>query len=90
MLSVNSSFLLNDQGNVGIMFDDPNFVRSDTILFDRQTGNVHALLNETQMLVGHIAGKVLDAFTRQSKVTLSSLRCDGSTLDLEARVVVIQ
>lgn len=89
MLSVNSSFLCNDKGAVGILFDDPNFVRSETILLDTSTGHVHALLNETQMLVGHLSGKLVQAFANQNKVMLTSRRSDGSMLDLVARLVVI-
>lgn len=89
MLSVNSSFLCNDKGSVGILFDDANFVRAETILFNTNTGDVHALLNETQMLVGNLNGKLLQAFANQNKVTLTSRRCDGSMLDLVARLVVI-
>ena len=89
MSSVNSSFLCNDKGAVGILFDDPNFVRSETILFDANTGHVHAVLGEQQMLVGHLSGKLVQAFANQNKVTLTSRRIDGSILDLEARLVVI-
>ncbi len=89
MLSVNSSFLLNDKGFVGIVFDDANFVRSDTIIVEQSTGDIHAMLNEKQMLIGHLTGKLIQAFSRQSKVMLSSMRSDGSVLDLEARLIVV-
>ena len=89
MTSVNSSFLCNDKGMVGILFDDPNFVRSETIIYDETTGNVHALLNNTQMLIGRVSGSLTKAFSNQNKVTLSSMRVDGSVLDLEARLVVV-
>lgn len=89
MLSVNSSFLCNDKGVVGILFDDLNFVRADTIIFEQSTGNVHALLDNAQMLIGHIKGKLTQAFANQNKVTLTSMRSDGSMLDLEAKLVVI-
>ncbi len=88
MLSVNSSFLLNDKGSVGILFDDPNFVRSETIICEASTGDIHAVLNEKQMLIGHLTDKLIKALSGQSKVMLSSMRCDGSMLDLEARLVV--
>lgn len=71
------------------MFDDPNFVRSETIIFDTETGNVHALLNNAQMLIGHISGNLIKAFSNQNKVTLTSMRSDGSVLDLEAKLVVV-
>lgn len=90
MLSVNSSFLCNDKGAVGILFDDLNFVRSDTIIFETATGNVHALLNNTQMLIGHLSGNLIKAFSNQNKVMLTSMRTDGSMLDLEADLIVIQ
>jgi hypothetical protein len=89
MHSVNSSFLCNDKGLVGILFDDPNFVRAETILFERETGNVHALIDSRQMLVGHLSGQLVQAFSNQNKVTLTSRRVDGSMLDLEARLVVL-
>ncbi len=89
MLSVNSSFLCNYKGAVGISFDDPNFVRSETIIYEEATGNVHALLNNTQMLIGHISGHLTKAFANQNRVTLTSMRTDGSVLDLEARLVVV-
>ncbi len=89
MLSVNSSFLCNDKGTVGILFDDPNFVRSDTIIFNEATGHVHALLNNAQMLIGHISGHMIKAFSNQNSVMLTSQRSDGSMLDLEARLVIV-
>ncbi|PZP57151.1 MAG: hypothetical protein DI586_01200 [Micavibrio aeruginosavorus] len=89
MLSVNSSFQCNDRGAVGISFDDPNFVRAETIIYEEATGNVHALLNNKQMLIGHISGTMTKAFSNQNSVTLSSQRIDGTVLDLEARLVVV-
>jgi len=89
MLSVNSSFLCNDKGCVGILFDDPNFVRAETIFFEPRSGDVHALLENSKMLVGHISGQLVQAFSNQNRVMLTSRRSDGSMLDLEARLVVI-
>ena len=89
MLAVNSDFLCNDKGVVGISFDDPNFVRAETIMFDSATGEVHALLNNAQMLVGRIHNTMIKAFSNQNKVMLSSMRIDGSILGMEANLVVV-
>jgi hypothetical protein len=88
MQVVHSSFLVNQSGHVAIVFDDPNFVRSETIIFDRETGALHAVLHHQSHLVGQASGRILEALARQTRVTLSSTRIDGSQLDLVADLVV--
>jgi hypothetical protein len=92
-MQINTNFLMHEQGGMTIMFDDPNFVRSETIIFDQSTGVLHAVLEDKPVSIGHVSGALAAAFTRQaqkqSKIQLSSLRVDGSVLDLEANFIVI-
>lgn len=88
-MQIQSNVLLHEQGYMAIMFDDPNFTRSETIVFDQTTGYLHAVLEGKAISIGQISGQLKAVFARQTSVQLSSLRPDGSVLDLQAKVVVI-
>ena len=92
-MEINTDFLVHESGHMAIMFDDPNFVRAQTIIFDQSTGVLHAVLEDKPVSIGHVSGALVAAFARQSQlqstIQLSSLRVDGSVLDMHAHFVVI-
>jgi hypothetical protein len=84
MADVSSSFLRNGSGDVAIVFDDPTFVRAEIVLLDRSRGAVHALLHERLHLIGEVSRDMADMMCQKSDVLLSSVRPDGSVLDMRA------
>jgi hypothetical protein len=88
-MQIQTNILLHEQGHMAIMFDDPNFTRSETIIFDQSTGLLHAVLEDKPISIGYVAGDLARAFSKQSQIQLSSLRPDGSLLELSARLIVI-
>ena len=88
MADISSGFLLNQAGNVAIVFDDPAFVLAETILLDRKSGTLHAILHEQDHHIGTISGHMIEAFSANRCVLLTSRRGDGSIIDLQAGLVV--
>ena len=88
-MDVSTNVLLHASGKMAIMFDDPNFARCETIIFDETTGYLHAVLEDKPMSIGHITGALVKEFSKQSKIQLSALRPDGSMLNLDANLIVI-
>ena len=88
MADISTGFLLNDAGKVAIVFDDPTFVRSETITLDLRSGEVHAILHEMHHHLGTISGELAEAFAGNSRVLLTSRRGDGSVIDLQADLIV--
>ncbi|MBP9050803.1 MAG: hypothetical protein KBC88_06225 [Alphaproteobacteria bacterium] len=89
MSDISSQFLINRLGEVAIVFDDPAFVRAETVLVDRQGGHIHALLHEKYHHVGSVSGEMVEAFSKNPQVLLAGVRVDGTVLDLHAAIVVI-
>jgi hypothetical protein len=87
---VQSSFLINQSGQIAIVFDDANFVRSEYIVIHANTGFVQALVKDTWVSLGKVSDKLLSACQDQTSILLSGLRADGSILDLSAQLRVIQ
>jgi hypothetical protein len=88
LADISSGFLLNQAGHVAIIFDDPAFVLAETILLDRKSGALHAILHEQDHHIGDISEHMIKAFMTNRKVLLTSRRGDGSIIDLQAGLVV--
>ena len=85
--SIDTSFLLTPNGHVALVFDDANFVRAEQIVFNRDTGELGAILHHQYHTLGRLSGKLKAAFAQQTQVNLSGLRADGTLLDLTADIV---
>lgn len=70
-------------------FDDPNYVRADKILVDRQNGEVRILLQGEILPIGVIPEDLRDSFTENRDIVLKSTNSDGTLLSLTSRVVVV-
>lgn len=88
MADISSGFLLNQAGKVAIVFDDPTFVRAETITLDLKSGAVHAILHEHHHHLGEVSSRMAEAFACNSHVLLTSRRGDGSIIDLRADLIV--
>lgn len=88
MADISTGFMLNQAGQVAIVFDDPTFVRAETITFDRGTGTLHAILHEQNLHIGTITGEMALAFANNNRVLLTSKRGDGSVIDLQADLII--
>lgn len=88
MADISTGFLLNDAGKVAIVFDDPTFVRAETITLDLKSGSIHAILHEMYHHLGTLSAELAAAFSHNSQVLLTSKRGDGSIIDLQADLIV--
>ena len=88
MADISTGFLLNDAGKVAIVFDDPTFVRAETITLDLKSGTLHAILHEMHHHLGTLSADLAKAFSYNSQVLLTSKRGDGSVIDLQADLIV--
>lgn len=89
MLAVNSVFQINEISQARVLFDDATFARSDRLILDTDTGHVHAFLNDCQILIGHLSGRLVETFSKCAKVTLSAQLSDGSILNMDAELIVL-
>jgi hypothetical protein len=89
MSDIQSSFSVVDNGHIQITLDDPTFVRAETVLVNRQSLEVHALLQQKLHLLGALPSTLLMAFQKSSNVTLRAIRIDGSCLELKSQIVMI-
>lgn len=83
---VQAAFLCNQKGDVCIAFDDPAYVRADTIVIDAESASVHAVLHETALLVGHVSQAMMEAFGRKKTTLLTAVRPDGSIFEMMAPI----
>ena len=88
-MEIQTHILKDQTGGVALLFDDPNFVRSSTIFFDDTTGYLHALLEDKPISLGTVRGELAALFKALSSVQLSSLRADGSVLDMRANLIIL-
>ncbi|MCB1559092.1 MAG: hypothetical protein KDJ50_09250 [Alphaproteobacteria bacterium] len=89
LFDITSDFQVNDSGAILIAFDDPTFVRSETVLLDRDNGHVQVLLQGKLHPVGKVPLELMEMFAENRDVILSSIRIDGSCLELTSRLVVV-
>lgn len=84
-----SSVKVAQGGSVAIQFDDPNFVRAKFIYIDKESGLLEAVLHEGLHQIGKVsAGDVMNTLLKQTKISLSAIRPDGSVLEMNADVLV--
>lgn len=88
MADISTGFLVNEAGKVAIVFDDPTFVRAETITLDLKSGALHAILHEMNHHIGTVSGNMATAFACNSHVLLTSKRGDGSIIDLQADLII--
>lgn len=84
--AVNAAFLRNHAGEVCIALSDPVFVQSDSIVVDRSTLCVFAVLHESAHFIGAVSEMMADAFSKNDHVLLSAMRGDGTMFELNAPV----
>jgi hypothetical protein len=85
---VSAAFMRNHRGEVCIAFADPVYVRSEAILIDRDTCQIHAVLHESSHLLGHVSEGMAEAFLRKREALLTAIRPDGTVFELLAPVQV--
>ena len=83
---VSAAFMRNHRGEVCIAFADPVYVRSESILVDRDTCRIHAVLHESAHLLGHVSEGMADAFLQNREALLTAMRPDGTIFELVAPV----
>lgn len=89
LFDIHSHFSIRDSGLMAISFDDPTFVRSEMVLYDKENGLVEVLLQGKRHPVGHIPVSLAEMFAEAGDVILSAERIDGSVLELKSRLIVM-
>lgn len=70
-------------------FDDPNYVRAEKILIDRENGEVRILLQGEILPIGVIPVELRCKFTENRNITLKSTCNDGTLLELKSQVIML-
>ena len=84
--ATDAAFLRNHAGEVKITVSDPVFVQADAIVIDQSTLCVFAVLHQGAHFLGSVSQGMADAFSKMDHVLLSSMRADGTMLELTAPV----
>lgn len=79
---INAAFLRNHRGEVCITFADPVYVRADAICVDSRSLSVHAMIHNSQFLIGYVSEPMMAAFVKNKRALLTALRPDGMILEL--------
>ncbi|MCB1682342.1 MAG: hypothetical protein H6858_03585 [Rhodospirillales bacterium] len=83
---VNASFEKNEKGCPHIRFFDPAYVRSETIVFQPETRDVHAVLHESLIYIGQVPEAYAEAFAAFEDVLLSADHYSGKPVCLKAKI----
>jgi hypothetical protein len=85
--AVQAEFLKNAEGNPMIrFFKDPEFVRAETIIFDRKDNSLHAILFDQAHLIGHLSKEEARAMEGVSSVLLTTAHYKSGVVNLHAAV----
>ncbi|HRQ61168.1 MAG TPA: hypothetical protein PLO23_06630 [Alphaproteobacteria bacterium] len=83
--AINAEFLRNAAGNPMIrFFKDPEFVRSDVIIFNKKDKSLHAVLEGQAHFIGHLDKDEAKAMQGVSEVLLSAAHYKSGVVNLHA------
>ena len=82
------AFLRNHAGQVCISLSDPTFVHSDSIVINRTTLCVFAVMYADAHYLGAVSQNMADAIGNKDEIVLSSLHPDGTVFELTAPISV--
>lgn len=89
--AIQAQFLRNAEGNPMILFfKDPEFVRAETIIFDRKDNSLHAVMFEQAHFIGHLDKNEVAAMDGLSEILLTSSHYKNGVVNLHASVRVSQ
>jgi hypothetical protein len=86
---LHAAFLCNRGGDVCIAFDDPVYVGSEAILIDADQRTVHAVLHQSQWLLGYVSQAMMQSFCQRPEALLTALRPDGSIYEMMAPISIL-
>lgn len=87
--AMNAEFLRNAAGNPMIrFFKDPEFVRAETIIFNRNDNSLHAVLFDQAHLIGHLDKDEAAAMEGVSEVLLSAAHYKSGVVNLHAALKI--
>ncbi|MCB9979340.1 MAG: hypothetical protein H6862_07045 [Rhodospirillales bacterium] len=81
-----AAFFFDRRGQAAVAFSDPTFIRSDMIVVNRADHSVHAILHESDHLIGHVSPEMAEAMIRGGEVLLAAVHVHGHIVDLYAPV----
>tara|TARA_B100001093_G_C26635612_1_gene930789 strand:- start:27 stop:317 length:291 start_codon:yes stop_codon:yes gene_type:complete len=84
---VNAEILLDSDNCPLIQFNDPAYIRAETVLFNAEDRSVHAVLYEGQFLIGHVPEELNGSFEKHKTITLSADHFTGKKISLKANLI---
>ena len=83
---IQAAFMCNHRGEVCIAFSDPVYAKADAIMLDKKSREIHVLVHESMYFVSKVSDVMASAFERNQNALLTSIRSDGSLLELSAPI----
>lgn len=82
------SFETGNKSGFSIRFFDPSYVRSETILYEKKTRQIHAILHENIHYIGIVPESMSNDLSHGGEVSLIADHYSGKPVCLRARVAV--
>jgi hypothetical protein len=86
--SILKEFSRNPGGQLCIHFNDPAYVRSDIIIFDRKDKSLHAVLEGASYFIGYADHELERNLHDEDEVILAAAHYFSGTVSLHSRVSV--
>ncbi|MCD8526293.1 MAG: hypothetical protein LRY62_03805 [Alphaproteobacteria bacterium] len=88
-LSILAEFLKNAEGDPMIrFFKDPEFVRAETIIFDRSDNSLHAVLFEQSHFLGNVDDEMAEMLGGLNEILLSTAHYKSGVVSLHAALKI--
>lgn len=89
--AIQAEFLRNAEGNPMIrFFKDPEFVRAETIIFDRKDNSLHAVMFEQAHFIGHVDAAMAKSMAELDEILLTSSHYKNGVVNLHAAVRITE
>ncbi|MDH5723091.1 MAG: hypothetical protein OEY94_07200 [Alphaproteobacteria bacterium] len=85
--SIKAQISLDSENLPFISFDDPAYIRAETVIFKKEDCSVHAVLYEGQFLIGHVPKELNLSYSKSKSITLSADHFTGKKISLTANLV---
>ena len=83
-------FKKNQANQLSIEFIDPTFTRAETILYDPNTQEIHALLHEGLFTIGHVPQGFQDSLGHGDEIILCADHYAGHKVTMRAALSILK
>lgn len=79
---------IDDNHDLVIELDDPSYTKAEKVLYNPDTGALHAIMHEGVFLIGNVPESCAHQLREKREITLSASHYTGAVLNLKASVAI--